>query len=97
MMAPVLCKAPRILPKGQRISNISFGGVRVYTDERLYVKEQLELEFFLPDGSTVEAVAKVIWIQDMLPGSEALYDVGLEFVELAEEAKKKLKVVLEDK
>lgn len=94
MIVPVFYRAPRIFARKQRISNLSLGGVRVYSDQRLYVGERLELEFFLPDGTTVEAKAKVVWIKEMPPGSEAVYDVGMEFVGLSEGAMEKLKTVL---
>jgi len=93
-MAPVLFRGKRIFNEKRKVSNISLGGIRVFSDEWLNVGERLELEFFLPDGSTVDAAAKVVWIKEMPPGSEAVYDVGLEFVELGESAREKLKSVL---
>ena len=87
-------RAQKISAEKQRVSNLSLVGVRIYSDERLNVGGRLELEFFLPDGSTVEARAKVAWIKEMPEGAEAVYDVGMEFVELREEAIKKLKTVL---
>jgi c-di-GMP-binding flagellar brake protein YcgR len=93
-MAPVLCRAPRILTKKRRVANLSLVGVRIYSDENLGVGERLELEFFQPDGSTIEAIARVVWIKGLLPGSEAVYDLGLEFVELPEAATENLKKVL---
>ena len=93
-MAPVQCRASRILTKKQKVSNLSLVGVRIYSNERLYVGERFELEFFLPDGSIVEAKAKVVWIKEIPPGSEAVYDVGMEFVELEEAKIEKLKTVL---
>jgi hypothetical protein len=94
VIAPVFFREPRVFTKKQRISDLSLGGVRIFSDQRLYIRECLELEFFLPDGSTVAAKAKVVWIKDMPPGSEAVYDVGMEFVELGEDEKEKLKTVL---
>ena len=94
VMAPVFYRAQKISAEKQRVSNLSLVGVRIYSDERLNVGERLELEVFLPDASTVEARAKVAWIKEMPEGAEAVYDVGMEFVELREEAIKKLKTVL---
>ena len=87
-------RAQKISAEKQRVSNLSLVGVRIYSDERLNVGERLELEFFLPDASTVEARAKVAWIKEMPEGAEAVYDVGMEFVELGEDATEKLKTVL---
>ncbi len=94
VMTPVFCSTPRTRSPKRRVSNLSLGGVRVYTDERLEVGERLEMEFLLPDGSTVKATAKVVWIKEMPEGAEVVYDVGMEFVELSEAAKEKLKAVL---
>ena len=68
--------------------------MRIYSDQRLYVGERLDLEFFLPDGATVKAKTKVVWIKEMPPESDAVYDVGMEFVGLSEGAAEKLKAVL---
>ena len=94
VMAPVFYRMPRILTGKRRVSNLSLVGVRIYSDERLDVGERLELEFFLPEGTTVEALGRVVWIKEMPPREEAVYDVGLEFVELSEDAIKKIKTVL---
>ena len=94
MMAPVFYRATRIISPKRRVSDLSLGGVRIYSDEGLAVGGQLELEFFLPDGTTVEARAKVAWLKEMPEGAEAVYDVGMEFVELSEGAVKKLKTIL---
>ena len=97
VMVPVLCRLPRISGAKRRISNLSLGGIRIYADKRLKDGQSLELEFFLPDGSTAEAVAMVVWIKEMPPGAEALYDVGLEFVDLSKTTKEQLNTVLEQK
>jgi hypothetical protein len=94
VMAPVFFRVPKIHGSKQRVSNLSLVGVRIYSDERLEVGERLELEFFLPDGTTVEASGRVVWTRDMPEGAEAVYDVGLEFIGLSENAVKKLKTVL---
>ena len=88
VMSPVLYKATKQISAKRRVSDLSLGGARIYSDERL------ELDFFLPDGSTVTARAKVSWIKEMPEGEEALYDVGMEFMELSEAATEKLKTVL---
>lgn len=94
VMAPVFYRATKIISPKRRVSDVSLGGVRIYSDEWLAVGGRLELEFFLPDGSTVEASAKVAWIKEMPEGGEAVYDVGMEFVELSKDAIGKLKTVL---
>jgi len=94
VMAPVFYRGQKHLSPKRRVSNLSLGGVRIFSDEWLGVGEKLALEFFLPDGSTVEAITKVAWIKEMPEEGEAVYDVGMEFLELSEDDMNKLKKVL---
>jgi hypothetical protein len=93
-MAPVYYRIPRTLSRKQRVSNLSSGGVRIYSDERLDISQELDLEFFLPKGSVVRAKARVVWTKELPPGSAALYDVGMEFISLSEKTRKDLEAVL---
>ena len=94
VMVPVLYRIPRTPARKQCVSNLSLGGVRVYSDERLDIGQELELEFFLPSEATIEARARVIWIKELPPGEQGVYDVGLEFVALPKKARKELSRVL---
>jgi c-di-GMP-binding flagellar brake protein YcgR len=76
------------------VLNMSLGGVRIDCDENLDIGQMLELEFFLPNGITIEASARVVWIKKLPPGSEALYDVGMEFQSLSDVAVLELDAVL---
>lgn len=76
------------------VLNMSLGGVRIDCDENLDIGQMLELEFFLPNGISIEASAKVVWIKKLPPGSEALYDVGMEFQRLSEVAGLELDTIL---
>ena len=78
--APVLYRVPRMFTHKRRVSNISPAGVRIYSDERLEEGKQLELEFFLPSGRSVTAIANVMWIKELPPEAEGRFDIGLEFV-----------------
>ena len=81
----------------QRVSNISMGGVRIYSDQRLDVDEQVELELHFPNGFSGKGSARVVWIKELPPDSGASYDVGLEFVKLPHEAIEELKEALKQK
>jgi c-di-GMP-binding flagellar brake protein YcgR len=94
VMAPVFYRTPGYRSSKRQVSDLSLGGVRIFSDEPLEVGEQLALEFFFPDGSTVEAIAKVAWIKEMPEEAEAVYDVGMEFLALSESDTDKLKKVL---
>ena len=66
----------------QRVSDISIGGVRIYSDTRWDIGEEVALELFFPDGDSGEVKARVVWIKELAPDTGASYDVGLEFVDL---------------
>jgi hypothetical protein len=77
-------------------ANVSLAGVRIYSNKPLKKGQALEIELLLPSGNSLKAIVSVVWISALPPGSEALYDVGLEFLEIADDAIPKLQFVLED-
>jgi len=93
-MAPVFYRAIKLSTPRQQVNNLSLQGVRIYSDERLDVGQTLELEFFFPNGITLEVMARVVWIKKLPPGSAGVYDVGMEFINLSEKALKELDAVL---
>jgi hypothetical protein len=96
-MAPVYYRIPRTLARKQRVSNLSSGGVRIYSDQRLDIGQVLDLKFFLPNGSVLEAKARVVWVKELPPGSKGVYDVGMELIKLSGKARKELALVLRQK
>jgi hypothetical protein len=62
--------------------DISLGGVRIFSDDRLRIGELLKMEFFLPDVEPVTYTAEVVWIVPLPTGSPARFDVGLKFIQL---------------
>ncbi len=93
--AEVNYKSPRIAPRKRPIYDISLGGVRIHCDEELAVGRELELEFYLPNGLAIAAIAKVRWTSKLPEGSDAAYAAGLEFMHLTPEAAEQLKKVCE--
>lgn len=93
--APVLYRPIKLLGPRRRILDISPGGVRIYSDEQLREEDQLELELFLPNGQTIVATARVVWIKRLPPDEDARFDVGLEFTSLPDNATQELKYVLD--
>lgn len=92
--APVFYRSPRVFSPKQKVSNISPAGVRIYSDDPLEEGKRLELEFFLPSGSSMVAIARVVWIKELPPDYEGKYDVGLEFIQLPPVGVDELKSVL---
>lgn len=93
--ADVSYRSPRIAPRKRPIYDISLGGVRIHCDEELAVGRELELEFYLPEGIAIAAIAKVRWTSKLPEGSNAIYAAGLEFMHLTKEAAEQLRQVCE--
>lgn len=95
LMAPVYYHVPKTRQSKRQVSNISLGGARIYSDEYLDVGKQLEIQLYLPDRDSVKALVKVVWIKQLPSGSESIYDVGLEFIDLTKNAIETIRAVLE--
>ncbi len=95
--APVYCRAAglKIFSKHEEPIDVSRGGVRVYSDERLEVGARLTMELFLKDQPQVTFDAEVAWIEPLGPGAPCKYDVGLKFLHLSAENEALLAEVLE--
>lgn len=66
--------------------DLSVGGAFLKADLLLEVGEELSLELKLPDGQTLDARARVAWVRQ----SEGSGGMGIEFLEIAPEAKELL-------
>jgi len=75
----MLYRPAGLLGPRQVASDVSRGGIRVYTDDALDVGTRLEIELFLPEGDSLSIDVRVAWIRD-LSGQEAQYEAGLEFL-----------------
>jgi hypothetical protein len=58
--------------------------MRVYSDEAMRAGERLELDLQLPDRSVMRLWARVAWVDQLPAGEYAEYDIGLQFVDIAE-------------
>ncbi|NIO48377.1 MAG: PilZ domain-containing protein [Candidatus Aminicenantes bacterium] len=94
--APVYYRPASVFGMSSQTSNISLAGVRIYSNKPLKKGQALEIELLLPSGNSLKALVKVVWISALPPGSDAIYDVGLEFLNIADDIIPKLQSVLED-
>jgi Tfp pilus assembly protein PilZ len=96
VQAPVLSRplGAALVEDRRAVGDISMGGVRVYTDDEHTKGEHLELELFLPDGNTVTLDTLIVWIDPLPGGTPAKYEVGLRFVDVANEDLKRIEKVL---
>lgn len=93
--APIFSRPVGLLEPRVKVENVSLGGIRIYSDRFYKEKEKLEIEIFLPTNESLVEIVQVVWIKELPPNSEALYDIGLEFIRLSPEDTHKLKMVLE--
>lgn len=75
-------------------TDISEGGMRLWSDERLAAGQRLELELLMPDDTPLQCWVMVVWVDEMASGSEARFDVGAQFLDLAEADRQRLASVL---
>ena len=91
----------QFLARQRQPIDLSLGGVRIYSDDRLKVGELLKLEFFLDEKAPVVYTAEVVWIEPLGKDKDASrqtpparFDVGLKFLDLEPAALKLLVSVL---
>jgi hypothetical protein len=86
LAAPVFYRpaGPAFLHHRRATVNVSAGGMRVYSDDRLAVGTPLDLELVLGGGATVRCWARVVWIDELSAPSAAAYEIGLEFTDMAD-------------
>jgi hypothetical protein len=96
IQAPVYCRPAglTLLARHSQPVDLSLGGVRVYSDDEYRVGDLVKLEFFVVDAPPVTYTAQVVWLDSLLSGRPARFDVGLKFIDLSPEALKFLTGVL---
>jgi hypothetical protein len=94
--APVYCRPAGMsfLARQREAVDVSFGGVRIFSDLELKVGELLKMEFFVPDAPPVTYTAEVVWLKRLPKGADAMFDVGLKFIQLEPAALRLLMTVL---
>src|SRR5579859_1444777 len=89
----MLWRSPGMVAKLKTV-NMSLGGARVYSDDRLKLGTKLHVELLAGDG-TVQVLARVVWIDELEAGAPARYDLGLEFLDVPEEMTSRLAAILQ--
>src|SRR5438128_2133230 len=90
----MLWRSPGMVAK-LRTVNMSLGGARVYSDDRMKLGRTLQVELLAGPDSTVQVLARVVWIDELETGAPARYDVGLEFLDVPEEMTSRLGAILQ--
>ena len=92
---PVFYRVPSIFDRWGKVHDVSLGGCRIYSDEKLKPGRELILEVLMPDESTLRARAQVRWAARAPDEVAARFEVGLQFYEMPEETYNTLRVFLE--
>jgi hypothetical protein len=95
LKVPMLWRSPGLVAKLSRTVNVSMGGARVFSDDRLKVGAKLNLELLPDPDTTVQVLARVAWIDELPEGGPARFDVGLEFLDVPEEMISRLSAILQ--
>jgi sugar transferase (PEP-CTERM/EpsH1 system associated) len=72
------------------VVDVSLGGMRMYSDERLKVGTRVEIDLLLTSEPAIEFLARVVRIDALPAGSPAAYDVALAFLDVPPEARSRL-------
>ncbi len=72
-------------------NDISEGGIFVATYNLLPADTEIDIIFSLPDqGEPIRTLVRVMWFREHLPDSDGHPGMGLEFVNLAEEDRRRI-------
>jgi hypothetical protein len=82
LLVPVFYRSARLLAPRKQARDISLGGIRVLTDTEFQPDQRLEIELFLPSGSSFSVNVSVSWVAALPLGSEARFEAGLQFLAL---------------
>lgn len=81
--APVYFSYTPLLSRPTTPRDISPGGLRMYSDEKIRAGKLLDLTITLSDGRIIECQGQVVWVKRLPSGSPAKYDIGLGFLNLS--------------
>lgn len=68
--------------------------MRVLSDDALGIGDRLELDLLPDAGDPIRLWAKVVWMERLAAGADALYEVGLLFQDVLDEDRQRLASML---
>lgn len=84
---------PQTPSKGGMRENISGGGIKLVATEEFTPGTILQLKMELPDPFqkiTIEATGKVIWTKEKKEGDYVRYEMGIAYLDIPENERKKI-------
>ena len=81
LRAPVyFSRSRRPFWRKRRETAAELGVFRIYSDDAAPQGATVDLEVFLPDGTSVTCKAEVAWVEPLSPSDPARYDIGLDVI-----------------
>ena len=74
--------------------DVALGGMRAYTDDRLEVGTRIEVDLLIGDDEEILCWARVAWVEPLPSDAGAAFDMGLEFTDIADDARQTLAAAL---
>lgn len=95
LRAPALWRVASV-GSALRPVDVSFGGMRIYSDDVLKVGQRLEIELLVAEGDALKFTTRVVWVETLPAGGPARFDVGLEFLHVDDAIREHLGSLLRD-
>lgn len=93
------CRAAGLHARGhapQQPLDISLGGLRIYASEEVRRGARFDIELFIADGGSVTCTVEAVWVDTLPPSAPARFDVGLRFLTISPEDRRRLGAVLDE-
>ena len=78
-------------PHNYGVKNMSISGMRIETDMRVDVGARYPMEISLEDNRTIKVLGRVVSCLEVNDRAPKHYAIGIEFIEMSDEDRKKLK------
>jgi len=94
--APVYFTYTPLLSRPSTPVDISPGGLRMCSDEKIKVGKRIDLTMTLSDGRMIECQGQVVWVKALPPGSRAKLVGGVGFLQMTKENERIMTEYLEE-
>ena len=93
--APVYFSSKNVYAPKKQVFDIGLGGVKVQSDHPVHVGERLNIELHLPDESSLNCYAKVMWLESTRQDNSPSFNMGLQFIEVTHQDLQRLASIIE--
>ena len=90
LVDPAFNKAVLNIRESYAVIKLSHGGMLISSEGPLELEDRIPMEIFLPGDTVIKFLGRIASCVQVREEDASRYDIGIEFVEMAEEDKKKL-------